>query len=599
MRRFPLWVAGLTLLLEGAATAGGSAPKVTFNRDIAPIVFHSCAPCHRPGEGGPFSLLNYRDVASHARQIVTVTASRFMPPWLPDKGDYPFSDEARLTADQITLFAHWVRDGELEGEAKDLPPPPHFVAGWQLGQPDMILKAPKPFLLPASGTDTYWNFVLPIPVSQTRWVKAIEIRPGNKKVVHHANILIDRMGTAREMEKTPGAGFGGMEIRVESEVFDPDSHLLFWKPGTRIEPEPDGMAFRVDKGTDLLLNAHLQPSGKPEPIQPTVGLYFTDKPADRRPMLLEIENDTALNIPAGVTNFLVTDTFTLPLDVDVMAVYPHAHYLGKDILATATLPDGTKKTLIHIRHWDVNWQAVYTYAKPVTLGRGTVITMRYRYDNSADNVANPNHPPQRVMGGNRAVDEMAHLWLQVLPHPLPGVPVDPRMILQEALSKHEVDKDPTNFEAEYNLAAIYSMRGDEKNALPHYEAAVRIRPNDPVVNNALGSALLANGAVGAGIERLKAALAARPGYFDAHYNLGIAYSSQDDSRAAAHEFGEAARLKPADANAHANYGAALAQLGRLVEAKRQLEAALKIEPGHQLARENLAQVNEMLAEVGK
>jgi Tfp pilus assembly protein PilF len=593
MRPFAVSIAGLVLL--GSAAAGDGARKVTFNRDIAPIVFHSCAPCHRPGEGGPFPLLSYRDVASHARQIVTVTASRFMPPWLPDKGDYPFEDEARLTGDQISLFARWVKDGELEGAAKDLPALPHFVEGWQLGEPDMILKAAKPFLLPASGSDTYWNFVLSVPVERTRWVKAIEIRPGNKKVVHHANILLDRLGTAREMETAPGAGFGGMEIRVESEVFDPDSHLLFWKPGTRIEPEPDGLAFRVDKGTDLLLNAHLQPSGKPELIQPKVGLYFTDKPADKKPMLLEIEHDSALDIPAGVKNFVVTDHFTLPLDVDVMAVYPHAHYLGKDILAAARFPDGTKKTLIHIPRWDVNWQAVYTYARPVTLPRGTVITMRYTYDNSEDNIANPNHPPQRVVGGNRATDEMAHLWLQVLPHGAPDSNLDPRMILQEALSRHEVEKDAANFEAQYNLAAIYSLRGDVKEALPHYEAAARIRPKDPVVNNALGSALLANGEVGPAIERLKEALAARPGYFDAHYNLGIAYSSEDDPAEAAREFGEAVRLKPDDANAHANHGATLAQLGRFEEAKRELETALKIQPRHELAKENLAQVNESLA----
>ena len=596
MTRFALSAAGLALLLGEAAVAGDGERKVTFNRDIAPIVFHNCAPCHRPGEGGPFPLLNYRDVASHARQIAAVTASRFMPPWLPDKTDYAFSDDARLTPEQIALFARWVKDGELEGAKKDLPPLPHFVEGWQLGEPDMVLKAPKPFLLPATGTDTYWNFVLPIPVEKTRWVKAIEIRPGDKKVVHHANILIDRLGTAREMEKTPGAGFGGMEIRVESEVFDPDSHLLFWKPGTRIEPEPDGLAFRVDKGCDLLLNTHLQPSGKAEWIQPTVGLYFTDTPATKHPMLLEIENDAALNIPADVKNFLVTDRFTLPLEVDVMAVYPHAHYLGKDILATATFPDGTKKTLIHIPRWDVNWQAVYTYARPVTLPKGTTVTMRYTYDNSEDNIANPNHPPQRVMGGNHATDEMAHLWLQVLPHPIPGVDTDPRMVLQEALSQHEVEKDATNFEAQYNLAAIYSLRGDVKEALPHYEAAAQIRPKDPVVNNALGSALLANGAVGAAIERLREALAVRPGYFDAHYNLAIAYSSQDNPGEAAREFGEAVRLKPGDANAHANFGATLAQLGRLEEAKRELEAALKIEPGHELAKENLEQVNELLAQ---
>ena len=150
-------------------------------------------------------------------------------------------------------------------------------------------------------------------------------------------------------------------------MFDPDSHFLFWKPGTVVSFEPDGMALRLDKGTDLVLNAHLQPSGRPEPIQPTIGLYFTDKPATVHPMLLQMQNDAALDIPAGDNNFVVTDEFTLPLDVDLLGIYPHAHYLGKDMLATAVLPDGTTKTLIHIKHWDVNWQAVYRYAEPVFL----------------------------------------------------------------------------------------------------------------------------------------------------------------------------------------------------------------------------------------
>ncbi len=437
-----------------------SGPPVTFNRDIAAIVFHYCASCHRPGEAGPFPLLTYEDVKKHGNQIAAVTTTRFMPPWLPEPQPLKFADERRLSAEQIALIQKWVEQGMIQGSLADLPPQPQFVKGWQLGKPDLVVKAAKPFQLPASGIDTYWNFILPIPINESRWVKAVEIRPGDKRLVHHANILVDRLELSRKMETEPGVGFGGMEIRIESELFDPDSHFLFWKPGTVPYVEPDGMALRLDKGTDLVLNTHLQPSGKPEMIEPSIGIYFTDKPATEHPMLLQLECDSQLDIPPGDANFVVHDEFTLPLDVDVLAIYPHAHYLGKHLEATATLPDGTQETLIDIKHWDLNWQAVYRYAQPVPLPKGTTISMRYVYDNSEQNVANPNHPPKRVKGGNRSSDEMAHLWLQVLPKSLPDSNRDPRMVLQEALALHHVERDPADFEGHYNLGAMLQERGD-------------------------------------------------------------------------------------------------------------------------------------------
>jgi Flp pilus assembly protein TadD/mono/diheme cytochrome c family protein len=570
------------------------AELITFNKDIAPIIFRSCATCHRPGEAGPFPLLTYADVKKHARQIVAVTRSRFMPPWLPAPGELKFAGEMRLSDHELALIQQWVEQGTLEGNPADLPAQPQFVAGWQLGTPDLIVRAPKPFQLSATGTDTYWNFILPIPVQRTRWLKAVEIRPGDKRLVHHANILVDRMRSARAKEKEPGAGFGGMDLRIESEAFDPDSHFLFWKPGTVPSEEPDGMALRIDPGNDLVLNTHLQPSGKPESIQPSIGLYFTDQPATRYPMLLEMENDAALKIPPGVKDFPVSDDFTLPIDVELLAIYPHAHYLGRELQAMATLPGGETKTLIHIEHWNLNWQAVYRYAEPVFLPKGTTISMRYVYDNSEQNLANPNHPPRQVNGGNRSSDEMAHLWLQVLPRNFSTSAGDPRLQLQEALSLHQVEKNPANFEAQYNLAAMLQARGAVADSLPHYKAAIRLRPGDPVVNNSLGTALMTLGQISDAVERFREAARARPNYFDPHYNLGAALASQGDYRGAETQFREAVRLNPQDAGAHANLGAALAQLGRLVEAKACFEHALKLEPGNELARDNLEQVEQSL-----
>lgn len=571
-------------------TAEHAPARVTFDRDVAPIIFHNCAQCHHPGEAGPFPLLTYADVKSHARQTALVTRDRIMPPWLPEPEELKFADELRLSNEEIATLQAWVDQGELEGNPADLPARPVFATGWQLGKPDLILQAAKPYRLPAGGTDTYWNFVFRTPVHRSRWLKAIEIRPGDKRLVHHANVLVDREQNGRRLEKEPGAGFGGMELIIESETFDPDSHFLFWKPGSPPYVEPDGMALRLDKDTDLILNTHLQPSGKPELIQPTLGLYFTDKPATRHPILLQLDNDRMLNIPPGAKNFLVSDDFTLPVDAEVLAIYPHAHYLGKDLLAFATLPNGTRETLIHIQHWDLNWQAVYRYAQPVALPKGTIISMRFTYDNSADNIRNPNQPPKRVMAGNRASDEMAHLWLQILPKESSGSD-DPRVAIQEALARHHIQNNPGDFEAHYNLGSILQMKGDASGAIEQFGEAVRIDPNDPAVNNALGAVLLASGRTAEAIPHFNTALLERKDYFDAQYNLGIALAASGDFAGALAQFRAAVRLRPQDANAEANLGSALAETGNLRDARLHFERALQIDPKNELARENLEQLN--------
>jgi tetratricopeptide (TPR) repeat protein len=566
-------------------------PQVTFNRDIAPILYRSCALCHRPGEAAPFSLLTYADAKSHARQIAAVTKSRFMPPWLPEDSGLKFADELRLSEDEIARIQAWAEQGTAEGNAADLPVKPKFAEGWQLGKPDVIVRATKPYALPASDSDNYWNFVFRAPVDRTRWLKAMEIRPGDKRLVHHANVLVDRQQSGRRHETEPGAGFAGMELTIESEVFDPDSHFLFWKPGSIPYVEPDGMALRLDKDTDLILNTHLQPSGKTETIQPTLGLYFTDKPATIHPILLQLENDRLLNIPPGEKHFLVTDEFTLPVNVSVLAIYPHAHYLGKDLQATVKLPGGRSETLIHIPDWNLNWQAVYRYAQPVKLPKGATISMKFVYDNSEDNVRNPNDPPQRVIAGNRAVDEMAHLWLQVLPENSAQANVDPRAEVLEAMARHNLQKDADDFEAHYNLAALLMGRAELNEAILHFTQANRIRPNEPTVNNAFGAALLAAGRTEESIPHLTAALNARPDYFDARYNLGNALASLGDFRGALAQFQAAVRINPEDANAEANLGSAFAEIGDTKQARLHYERALRLNPNHELAKENLQQLS--------
>jgi len=503
------WAASVAIVF--AVSVARAAP-VTFNRDIAPIIFENCAMCHRPGEAGPFPLLTYMDVRKHAAQIASVTRSRYMPPWLPEHGYGDFSGERRLTTEQIQAIADWVKQGTPEGPPSESPVSPRFTEGWQLGSPGLVLEAPQAFSLPSSGPDVYWNFVFRPDVPATRFVRAIEVRPGDRRLVHHANVLIDRTGSA------PQPGFAGMDLTLMRSPFDPDSHFLFWKPGSVPHVEADGFAWRLDPGNELVLNAHLQPSGKPEQVRPSIGLYFTDTPPTRFPLLLELENDDALDIPAGAANFAVSDDFRLPIDVDVLAIYPHAHYLGRLLEAYATLPDGSRRWLIRIPAWNPNWQAVYDYREPVFLPQGSVISMRYHYDNSAANPRNPHAPPQRVKAGNQAADEMAHLWLQVLPRGKG----DRRRELQQALFEHRIAKDPDDFEANFNLGAVKLSRLNPQGAVTMLRTAVRIAPERADARNMLGLALAATGRSSDAIEQFEAAVKAQPEYAGARFNLANA-----------------------------------------------------------------------------
>ncbi len=561
----------------------------TFNKQIAPIIFEYCAACHHPGGAGPFSLLGYQDVKKRARLIADVTHSRYMPPWLPEPGYERFADERRLSDEQIATIRRWVDAGMPEGDAKDLPPAPKFGAGWQLGQPDLIVKMNEGFTLRAEGQDVFRNFVIPIPVTATKYVKAVEILPGNKQIVHHANILIDRTGGSRRLdEKDPGPGFGGMEVSIESESFEPDSHFLFWKPGTSSWVEPDGMAWRCDPRTDLVLNMHLQPSGKPEQIQAEIGLYFTDKPQTIFPMLLQLERDGALDIPPGRKDFIITDELTLPVGVDVLGIYPHAHYLGKEIEGWATLPDKSKRWLIRIARWDLNWQAVYKYGEPIFLPQGTVISMRFSYDNSADNPRNPNHPPKRVVAGNKSSDEMGHLWLQVLPREAKTGGVDSRALLQGALMRLRLKKYPADFTAHFNLGAVLHQTGKTEEAVAHFRRALQVNPQSYLAHTTLGAALQELGQSEQAISHYRLALRIKPDYVNARYNLGNLLLVGGKTEEAISHFREVLRAQPDDAGAHNSLGSALGMQGKLAEAAAHFEQAMRFNPDSADAHANLA-----------
>jgi len=580
-----IYAAGLRI-----AVRASEAP-VTFNRQIAPILYKNCTTCHHPGGGGPFSLLTYEEVRRRAPQIVQVTASRFMPPWLPEHGYGDFADERRLSSDEIVLIQKWVSAGMPRGD-DPAPPVPHYNETWGLGKPDLILTIQRPATLPASGSDIFLNFVLPYPLDKTHYIRAMEIRPGTPQVVHHANVLIDRTGSWRRAHPDNWRdGVPGMELIVDAgDTFDPDSHFLFWKPDTPVLIEAPGMPWRLDPGNDLILNMHLKPSGKPETIDAQIGLYFSEKPPTKQPMLLQLEHDGALDIPPGDSDFVVEDQLKLPVDVDVLGVYPHAHYLGKDLQGYAILPDGKKTWLIWIRDWDIDRQSVYRYRKPVYLPKGTTIHMRYTYDNSSGNVRNPNDPPIRVRAGNRSVDEMGHLWLQVLPVNMPPHSPDPRLLLEAAWMQDRLRKAPNDTLALYNLAAALTAEGKYADAAQTYKKVVGIDPNDARAWNGLGVALENSSDWQNAQQAFEKASAADPALTDATFNLAKSQLDHGDASAADQSFRAVLRQSPNDAAAHSGLAQALLREGNQETAQAEFQSALRIDPQNLDALEGLGQI---------
>ncbi|HVY69355.1 MAG TPA: ascorbate-dependent monooxygenase, partial [Verrucomicrobiae bacterium] len=311
-----IWLVSAAIQAQDAATtppvtAAAKAP-LTFNKDVAPIVFARCSRCHRPGESGPFNLLTYADVKKHADQIVEVTAKRYMPPWLPEPGYGDFANSRRLSDAEVTVFRDWVAAGAVEGNAADLPPMPAWTEGWQLGKPDLVLKAAAPFHLPSEGRDVYRNLIVPTSLPGRRHVRAFEFHPGNSKVVHHAFVKMDPTRQSRRLEGKDGEpGFPGMS--VPDSVIMPDGQFMGWQPGRLPAENPLGLAWNLEPGADLVLQLHLRLTGKPETVQPEVGLYFTDLPPQRTCYKFLLTS-LVLDIPPGQADYTVQDDFTLPVD---------------------------------------------------------------------------------------------------------------------------------------------------------------------------------------------------------------------------------------------------------------------------------------------
>lgn len=539
-----------------AVPAMAQPRPVTFTRDIAPVLFERCAGCHSAGDLGP-ELLTYRTARPRAAELAQMTARRQMPPWKPDPKGPEFLDSRALSLDEIQLFQDWAAQGAPEGNPADLPPSPKSTAdSWRLGTPDLIVTMPEAYTVLPAGPDAFRTFVIPIPVTSARYVKALEFHPGNARVVHHANIGVDRTTTSRrldERDSEPGY-FGG----IVSSADYPPGQMLGWTPGQRPRPSAPGTQWRLDPGSDLIVQLHMQPNGNTERVRVQVGLYFTDQAPSTIPVGIRLGNQT-LDIPAGESNFVISDRYVLPVSVDLLAVQPHAHNLARRMEAVATLPDGQPLPLISIADWDFRWQEVYRFAQPIPLPAGTAVTMRYVYDNSQSNPRNPNKPPKRVTWGQNTANEMGDLWLQVVAHG---------------------DEDLRTLSADVS-------RRMRKEDLAANLVMLKAHPNDPVHHDTVGILYLDSGRATEAAEHFRESLRWRPDFAPTRYNLGLALITQRRFDAAIVELELAVNLDPAHADAHNTLGAMYHATGRIREAAEQYRIAVTLRPDNIGARTNL------------
>ena len=382
------------VLTEHAAIAMPDLGKVTFAKDVAPIVFSNCVTCHRPGEVAPFSLMTYQDVSKHAHDIASVTQDRTMPPWKAALGYGDFVGIRHLSDEQIATIDAWVKAGKPEGNPADVPPAPTFASGWQLGEPDLVVQVPRSFTVPAEGRDVYRCFVVPLNLPAEKYVAAVDFRPSNPRVVHHALFFLDNSGAGRRLEAQAGDGQPGY-WHTGGPGFMPSGGLGGWAPGVQARFLPADVGRPVRAGADLVIQTHFHPTGKPEQEQSSVGIYF--KKSEPAKLLVSYPRSVRrIDIPAGDSDYRIHDQFTLPNQVTLEGLTPHAHLLCQEIKVVATLPDGTIKPLIWIPKWDWGWQEQYQYREAMMIPAGTKVDIDYRYDNSANNPKNPHEPPARV-----------------------------------------------------------------------------------------------------------------------------------------------------------------------------------------------------------
>ncbi len=391
----------------GQVTTTKATP--TYTKDVAPILQAKCQNCHRRHQVGPFALETYEQARKRSKDIASVTEERSMPPWKPTPGVGPkLKHDQSLNHAEIEILAAWATAGAPLGDPKDLPPPPKFAEGWKLGPPDLILEPDEGFPIAASGRDVYRCFVLPTNLARDAYLEAVDYAPVERGAVHHLIAYIDTTGMGRQLDREdPGPGY----FSPAGSGVDADE-LSFWTAGGEAHRLPDGIGIRLPAQSDIILQVHYHPSGKAGIDKTRVGLYFSRKPV-KQALHWNNASNYSLRLPAGDENVLVKANWFIPVDLEVLAVSPHMHQLGRDMHMSARLPDGRTQNLIEIADWDPSWQHAYYFQKPISLPTGSVVNVVAHFDNSA-HARNPNRPPKMVKYGPNFDDEMCVGYVAVV-----------------------------------------------------------------------------------------------------------------------------------------------------------------------------------------
>ncbi len=386
-----------------------SSETPTFSEHIAPIIFNHCVTCHRAGEIGPFPLTTYTEVRANAKMIKTEVSNGNMPPWKPVHGYGNFVDERRLTTEEIKSIVDWVDGGSPEGDITKLPKLPNFPTGSQLGTPDMVLQVPVKWHVKGDLKDVYRNFVVPTGLLEDKNIAAIEVRPGNKKVVHHVLMWNDITGTGRSLDNkdaTPGyEDFGGPGFDNVAATYPG------WAPGTMPRYFPEGIGMVMHKNSDLIIQIHYAPSATDEEDQTSINIFFKKEKEIREVSEIPILPDylpggyNAFSIPANQKKTF-KGSYTVSRDMSVLGVFPHMHKLGMDAKLYAVTPKNDTIKFINIPSWDFNWQGAYSYKNLIKIPRNSKLYYEATYDNTTANPYNPNTPPKTVKWGFSTMEEM-------------------------------------------------------------------------------------------------------------------------------------------------------------------------------------------------
>ena len=398
---------GLILTLPAIAKprAVGHRSGPTFSKEVVRIFRQHCQTCHREGDIAPFPLTTYAEAKPWASLIKFMTATREMPPWKPSDGCGDFLDERRLTQREVDSIGMWADNGAPEGDRRDLPPPLELNSEWLLGPPDLVVKS-EPFT-PASSGDTYRCFVVPTEFPTSRYVRAFDTRPGDRRTVHHVFAFIDTTGVAEALDAAdPEPGyrcFGSPNANVFGA-------LGAWNRGWRPYELPEETGVELPPGARIVLQVHYHAHEDPPlPDQTEFGLYFT-KGLPREVMRMTAVVNTSFTIPPGDPNYKVTaDLLAMPVTpfpMKLWVIWPHMHFLGRKMKVEMKTRTGETHCLIDIQDWDFNWQGAYVYRQPVNIPAGSRLFATAYYDNSESNPRNPNHPPRPVSWGWESADEM-------------------------------------------------------------------------------------------------------------------------------------------------------------------------------------------------